>query len=196
MGAMIKLGIKIDGIDSFVRRMSERERDLNKATSMAANKTLPKARTEAVNAITDIYNINKKDVRSRIRMRKARPGNLDAWLDPFAGSRRMSFNIIRMVTNKATAGKMRKRGGRTPLRVRILKGHRPKVLKGAFIGNDGRTVFRRIGKSRLPIKPVQTIGVPQAFGQRRIRSRIIERIRREYPVEWKRAWRLLEERRR
>jgi hypothetical protein len=37
-----------------------------------------------------------------------------------------------------------------------------------FVGNKGRTVFRRTGPKRLPIEPVRTIDVPQMFNQRRI----------------------------
>lgn len=50
--------------------------------------------------------------------------------------------------------KFKRRGGKT-------------TITGAFIANHGRTVFVRTGKTRLPIKAVRTIGVPQMFSTKK-----------------------------
>jgi hypothetical protein len=55
------------------------------------------------------------------------------------------------------------------------------------LGNKGRTVFRRTGKGRLPIEPVQMIGVSQMFNSRAIRDRVMRRIENEFGIEIHRA---------
>lgn len=41
-----------------------------------------------------------------------------------------------------------------------------KLIPGAFLINDGKTVMIRVGKQRLPIKALQTINVAQMFNTR------------------------------
>jgi hypothetical protein len=60
------------------------------------------------------------------------------------------------------------------------------VIKGAFIGNQGRTVFRRVGKERLPINAVQTIYVPQMFNTGRIKDVVVKLMREKFPVIFER----------
>ena len=80
----------------------------------------------------------------------------------------------------------------------IRKGEK-KRIKGAFIGNRGRTVFIRTGERRKmksghhagkvaeAIEPVYTLSVASMFGARTVRERIIARVRRELQVETDRA---------
>lgn len=62
-----------------------------------------------------------------------------------------------------------------------------KTIPGAFIGNKGRTIFMRTGNARLPIKPVQVIGVSQMFSSRAIKQRVMTKIGDDLNVEMKRA---------
>jgi len=188
---MIEINIKAD-----VARLS-RELDVlqegltEKATVMALNKTGDKARTEMGRAITSEFNIKAADVRARLRVIKARRGELRAVLDPFAsGHRGRSMNLIRFMENKVTLaeGRRRKKAGtQKQLRFKIKKGGPAKAIPGAFIGNKGRTVFMREGDGRLPIKAASTIGVPSMFNTRHINARVIARIRKEFPIEFERA---------
>ena len=54
-------------------------------------------------------------------------------------------------------------------------------MRPAFVGNDGRTVFRRTGKDRLPIEPVQTIGVPQMFTSSKVQRTVRDCISANFP---------------
>lgn len=69
----------------------------------------------------------------------------------------------------------------------IKKAGRIKKISGAFIGNEGRTIFRRVGRERLPIKPVRVIGFSQMFNSRRISGRVVQKINAELPIEIERA---------
>jgi hypothetical protein len=65
------------------------------------------------------------------------------------------------------------------------------LLRSGFMGNKGRTAFERVGAKRLPIKPLQTIDVPQMFNTRRINLRVRKRIEQELPELMRRELRFL-----
>lgn len=191
------LSVRFEGFDQLQRRMDMLDREINAAASMAINKTAAKAKTEMVRAIASEYDITQREVRPRMRVFRASRTRLQAVLDPWGGRKR-SLNVIHFIEKKVTLaeGRRRKKAGtQDVLRFKIKKRGSPKTIKGAFIGNKGRTIFRRVGKSRLPIEPVQTLGVPQMFGVRRINERVLARIRKELPIEADRAARRILDRR-
>lgn len=165
----------------------------SKVVPAALNKVAAKAKVEMTRAITSEFNIKADQVRARLRVIRA-GRKLEQWaaaLDPFASSRRgRSLNLIRFMENKvsiADAKKRRKDGSINDLRFQIKKVGSKKIIKGAFIGNKGRTVFIRETGDRLPIKALSTIDVPQMFNTRRINNRVVEKIRIELPIEFERA---------
>ena len=109
-----------------------------------------------------------------------------------------SMNLVRFLAVVQAAGAAQKtrgaRGTKKQLAAlagqigfAIKRGGGLKTIPGAFLGNHGRTVFQRTGKGRLPIKPVQVIGVSQMFSERGIRRRVMEKINADLVVEMKRA---------
>lgn len=166
----------------------------DKVLAAALNKTAEKARTEVTRAVTAEYNIKSSQVRNALELRRAsaRAGKLQAVIEIFGSRNRRgrALNVIHFLERKVTLAEGRRRAKRGALRdlhFKFKRGGGLKPINGAFIGNLGRTVFRRVGKSRLPIEPVQVIDVPQMFGSRKISNRVRERIEREFPVEIKRA---------
>lgn len=189
--------MKIDVRHNFpevIAKLNALPRELrDKAMTAALNKTADKAKTEAVRAVTDEYVIKALDVRPRFYVRRAsaRGASLVAELEAF-GRRRggRSMNIIHFLERSvslAEAKRRRKSGTLQQLRFRIKRGGGLKTIEGAFLGNLGRTVFRRVGAARLPIQPVAVIDLPQMFTSRKINARVIARIQREFPVEFERA---------
>jgi hypothetical protein len=190
---MVSLSIKTDFKD-LQKKMKAIPADLQKKVIPAAlNKVIAKANTEMVRGITSEFNIKASEVRENLRVIKARSvgGNWQASLDPNVKSRRgRGFNLIRFAEKKVSLaeGRRRKKAGtQNDLRFNIKKGSSSKVIKGAFLGNNGRTVFARTGKERLPIKALTTIDVPQMFNTKRISKRVIDRINAEMVVEFDRA---------
>lgn len=164
-----------------------------KVIPAALNKVAAKAKTEMTRAITSEFNIRADEVRARLRVIKAKRMVKDwfAVLDPFASTRRgRSLNLIRFLEKKVTLaeGRRRKKAGtEDQLRFQVKRVGGKKIIAGAFIGNNGRTVFIRETDARLPIKALSTIDVPQMFNTRRIQSRVEARIRKELPIEFERA---------
>ena len=55
------------------------------------------------------------------------------------------------------------------------------LIPGSFLINGGKTVMIRTGKSRLPIKALQTIDVAQMFNTKRINNKVVRVIEERFP---------------
>ena len=190
---MVTIYIKTDftSIDRKLRGLSD---GLQKRVVPAAlNKIIAKANTEMTRQISREFNISSSDVRGRLRVIRAKRefAKFTASLDPFASSRRgRSLNLIRFLERSVTLTEgRRRRADKTlqQLRFQIKRSGGRKIIPGAFIGNQGRTVFIREGDSRLPIKALSTIDVPQMFNTRKIQKAVLSRIDRELVIEFDRA---------
>lgn len=197
---MIKVRVKVD--DSATRRALKNLQDdmQDKVLRQAINKVAEKARAEINRAIPEEFAVKASEVRNAINLRKARSGNLEAVIEIFGSARKRgrSLNLIHFlaaVRGLAVRGKRAKKKDLTALDQQlgflIKKVGGLKRIEGAFLGNKGRTVFRRTGKGRLPIETLQVIGFSQMFASRRISQRVMSKINAEMPVEIDRALKLL-----
>lgn len=177
---MIKIDIRTQmraierSLDALASSAKER------VVAAALNKVAEKAKAEMRRQITAEFAIKASDVRSQVRIKKtsAKGGQLWVEIEAFPKNRgKRSRNVI------AFGAKQTKQG----VTVRIKKSGGRKLIRHAFIGNQGRTVFVREGKSRLPIKPFETIDAPQMFNTRRINANVIAKINRDLPIEIGRA---------
>lgn len=178
----------------------------NKAVRMALNKVAGKARTTARAAISQRYNMRKSEINPLIVVRQLKGPDLAvevaALPDKKRGYRQNVVHFLqrgrleqalkskrsgRLATVKDVGGRLRVY---PVLQFRIVRAGKNKRIRGAFVGRGGKTVFRRVGKKRLPIAAVQTVGVPAMFRSRRIITRVLARVRQELPVEIERAIRL------
>lgn len=165
------------------------------ASVRALNRTVEQARTSMSREIRSEFNMSPADVNAALKVRRASKAqgqfSLSAELSS-PSKRGRSLNLIRFMQRTVTLAAYRKRikagegnAGRgnkaLELRFKIKKTGAAVGVKGAFIGNKGRTVFIRTGKSRLPIKAVQTIDVAKMFNTTRINRRVVEFINRTYP---------------
>ena len=174
----------------------------NKAATRAINRTVEQARTAMSREIRSEFNMSPAEVNASLKVRKAspKPGAFFLTAELSSPSRRgRSLNLIRFVEKFVTLAQYRKRtkagegglqtlrrsGGQVQkaleLRFKIKKRGGATLIKGAFVGNKGRTVFIRQGDSRLPIKALQTIDVAQMFNTQRINSKVRRHIDEVYP---------------
>jgi hypothetical protein len=143
--------------------------------------------------------LRANEVRPRLNLSRASRGHLVVVMDPFASRRRgRALNLIHFVERRVTLAEGRRRakaGNIAQVRFQVRRGGGKKMIPGLFIANQGRTVFKRVGKARLPIEAVSTIDVPSMFGARRISRRVLDRVQRELGVEVRRAVNLVLSRR-
>lgn len=167
----------------------------NRAMVRALNATIVQGQTQMARQISKEFRITTSKARERLAVRKAvaRGGALrfEAVLKATRGKGR-SMNLIAFVEKSVTLAAARRRaksGTLNQLRFQIKRTGGQKMIKGAFIGNKGRTVFIRQGKSRLPIKPINTIDIPQMFNARRINSIVREVILQRFSANFRRELR-------
>lgn len=175
----------------------------DRAVAAALNRTAEKGKTEIDRAVRDEYVVSADRVRSSLQLRQASAarGNFTAEIQIFGSPSKKgrSANVIAFMEKKVSFAEAKRRRKKNELFVqskgRLLpilrfvfkRGSGGKVIEGAFVGNKGRTIFRRVGKARLPIEPVRVIDVGQMFRSKKISKRVIDRIERDLPVEMDRA---------
>ncbi len=184
--------MRIDVRDNFSevqRALRQTQKDIaEKAMARALNRTAEQGNTQMVRAIAKEFNIAQADVRSKITVSRAHPGKGGAFLTvdlkALQSKRGRGFNVIRFLeksTSLAQAKKRKKAGTIDQLHFQIKRSGGKRIIKGAFIGNKGRTVFMREGKERLPIKAVTTIDIPQMFNTKRINQRVVRFMVDKFP---------------
>ena len=193
--------VRITGVDALQRKLGGMADEIDrKVIQPAINKVADKARAEINRAIPQGYAVKASEVRNAVDVRKARSGELRAVVSVFGSARKRgrSMNMIHFLAAIQAAGAARKtrgaRANRTELKAianqlgfRIRRDGGLKQIDGAFLGNKGRTIFRRTGQARLPIEPLQVIGFSQMFASERISKRVMDKIRADLPVEIDRA---------
>jgi hypothetical protein len=179
----MRLNVSVD-ISGALRKLDLARKEVQRASIDALNRTAEQARTAAIRDITGAFNLQSGFVRDQIEVRKAsfRGDRLEALL--IVRKRNRSLNLIRFVERRVTLAQYRKRKATETLGVYVgvKKGEGKTLLKGAFIGNQGRTVFQRVGKERLPIEPLQAIGVGQAMISEIGRRKIEQAVRDTFPA--------------
>lgn len=158
-----------------------------KAMASALNKTVAQAKTAMSREIRAEFTISASKVNQALRINRARASggqfNLEASLES-PSKRGRSLNLINFAPRQTARG----------VTVKIKKGGPRKLLRGAFIANEGRTVFIRtgepkrrmskgfnVGKLREPIKALQTIDVAGMFNTKRINAKVLRFINTKFP---------------
>lgn len=169
----------------------------SKAMVRALNKTIDQGKTQMARQISQEFRIGSGEAKKRLKVYKAsaRQGafRFEATLEATQHGNRRSMNLIAFVTKSKVSKASAKRTGRTDLaghlQFKIKRGGGNKSIKGAFIGNSGRTVFIRTGKPRLPIKALGTIDIPQMFNTRRVNKIVKQVMLDKFPAHFERELR-------
>lgn len=184
----------------------------NKALVRALNHTIDQGKTEMARRISSEYRLSVAKAKERLSVRRAyaRGGKLhfEAILEAKRRYQGRSMNLIHFVEDRVSLAEAKRRakageggkhtlrhGGQVTLahqvRFQIKRTGGAKIIPGAFIANMGRTVFIREGKGRLPIKPVNTIDVPQMFNGRRINTVVRQVILDKFQGNFRRELRVV-----
>lgn len=153
----------------------------DKALARAVNKTADQGKTAMSKEIRAEFNISAAKVKEKLFVKKAtfKKGRFNIEAELYSRDRsgkRRAINLINFGARMTKAGlsvKIKKQGGRT-------------IVRQGFIGNIGRTAFKRTGPGRLPIAPLQTIDIPQMFNTRRINAKVVKLIEAKFPQVFER----------
>jgi hypothetical protein len=168
-------------LKAYKKGLSRMQRkDLPKAISAALNRVATTVKGTTVKSIAKQIGLKQKDVKPAISLFKATRFELEARIT----ARGRPLNLIRFTTPSETREKARRRGG-----VRARERGKLKTFRGTFIGNAGRTVFRRVGKRRLPIVGVTGGSIPKTMTEAAVKEAIDDKFRQRWPVEFDRTFR-------
>lgn len=161
----------------------------NKALVRALNTTIDQGRTQMAREISQEFRITVGKAKGRLEIQRAsaKAGNLrfEAVLRATSKGKGRSMNLFGFVTS----GPRRTRKGLSQIKFQIKRSGGRKEIKGAFLGNQGRTVFIRTGKERLPIKALSTIDIPQMFNTRTLNAAVRKVMLTRFDANFKRELR-------
>ncbi|MDZ7595861.1 MAG: phage tail protein [Thiobacillus sp.] len=169
----------------------------NKAVVRALNTTIVQGKTQMARQISQEFRVSVGTAKERLKVYRAsnRGGvmRFAATLEATRKGKGRSMNLIAFVTKGKVSKASSKRSGRTDLagqlQFQIKRGGGKKAIKGAFIGNAGRTVFIRTGTDRLPIKALNTIDIGQMFNTRRVNKVVRQVMLDKFPANFQRELR-------
>lgn len=166
----------------------------DKAVVRALNTTIVQGKTQMARQISSEFRVSVGTAKERLKVYRAsnRGGvmRFSATLEATRKGKGRSMNLIAFVTKGKVSKASSKRSGRTDLtgqlQFQIKRGGGKKAIKGAFIGNAGRTVFIRTGTDRLPIKALSTIDIGQMFNTRRVNKVVRQVMLDKFPANFQR----------
>ena len=171
---MMKFDVRGD-IASARRQFRGKEKQINMAAARAINRAMTTVRSVATKEIARHTGITpQRAIRDRLHIRKATPNYLIGEI----GAERYTPNLARF------AARQTKRG------VSATAWRKRKVYPRTFLGNQGRTVFKRVGKRRLPIRPVWGPKMHAAFVEREVRRAMDAVARERFRTEFRREVKL------
>ena len=176
-------------LGDIAKKLAKMQHEIqNKVLAQTLNALANEAKRDMAQEIASEFNVTRREALEYLRIdratAKAGARFLVATLYAPPRKKGRGFNLIRFVEKKVTFAEARRRkkaGTLAQLRVQIKRGGGLKTLHGAFIANNGRTVFVREGRVRLPIKALTTIDVPQMFNTKRVKSRVVAKVKARAP---------------
>jgi hypothetical protein len=185
---MFTFDVRTTGVQEAINRLNRIKRDMgDKVVVAALNDTIQQTRTQMIRNITAEYAVTATLVRDRLSIQRAKRQGANAFVATLignpAGRAKRAMNLIHFLRAGASLKATRKASNKlhAELRFRIRRAGGDLPIKGAFVGNKGRTIFQRVGKDRLPIKAVQTIGVPQMFQAKKVQIPVQRWIDANFP---------------
>lgn len=158
------------------RKLETLRKDIgDKAVASALNKTVALAKTAMSREIRSEFNISASTVNQSLKVQRASAARgkfqLSAALSSISRPGRRSLNLARFAARQTRKG----------VTFKVKRGGPRQLIPGAFLINGGNTVMIREGKSRLPIKALQTIDVAQMFNTKRINAKVVQMIQARFP---------------
>ena len=159
------------------RKLETMRKDIaDKAVASALNKTAALAKTAMSKEIRAEFNLSASTVNQSLKVSRASAAKgkfqLSAALSSISRPGRRSLNLARFSARQTRKG----------VTFKVKRGGPRKLIPGAFMINGGNTVMIREGKTRLPIKALQTIDVGQMFNTKRINAKVVKLIEARFPA--------------
>ena len=171
----------------------------NKAMVRALNETVRQGKTAMARQISKEFRVTVGQAKDRLDVdyAKVKGGGVKFFATLLAtrpgglhGNDWRGMNLIHFVTSIPTRNKKGKLG---QLKFQIKRTGGRKSIKGAFVATNrktgGKAVFIREGKSRMPIKTLTTVDIPQMFNTKRVNAVIRTVMQQRFDINFQRQLR-------
>lgn len=165
----MEIDIKLKGVDEVLAQLNTEA--VKKATVRTVNELGSELKTQTVKETRKKYNISAARLKGKLKVRKANYSNM-RWSMTIPRDKKL--NLINFAARQVKKG----------VSVKVLQSGGRKTVKGAFIANDGKTVFTRKTKKRLPIKTVTGLSPSQMISNK-LRDKKLEEIEKKAPKRFR-----------
>lgn len=169
---MMQISVKAD-VQQARAELRFFRQQVTQAAARALNRTAQEVQSAAVKEIAAETGLKQKDVREALKRTRANAQALIATVEATG----RAVNLIRFTNQTRSAA--RKSGG-----VRANAWGTMRIYRGTFIGNQGRTVFVRVGKGRLPIRAVHGPSIPREMAREKVSKQLILVIEGRWPINF------------
>lgn len=170
-------------IETLAIELKGFEKEVGEATYHALNRTLDQVITQVGRIVPKIYAIKAKEVKDSFKGGIKRPTKSNLEASVASRGHTLSLAHFPLTPSDPKLAKMLEIRYGTPLKVKIKKSSGNKKIKTnpkCFLASTGTksadkiqyNVFKRSGKSRLPIAPVRTLSIPQMITNENIGDQV------------------------
>ncbi len=142
-----------------------------KIINQAVNRTATQVQSSAVKALSKETGLKQKDVRSFMKLFRSNFRTLTATVQGFG----RALNLARFRARQTKRGV-----------VAFAWGVR-RLYRGAFFANENRTVFRRKGRSRLPIRSMYGPSIPREMAREAVSTALRKVVKVRFPINFEQA---------
>lgn len=174
---------RVRDLDRLMKRLADKE--IRKSAARSINRTATGTRTFLSKEVRKELKIKAKPVRDAVRIKKASP---NASLRNIQGIVEVSGKPIPLIEFGARERNVRK-DGKVYKGVSVRVKDRRKVVRGGFLATmkSGRTgIFKRKGKSRLPIRELFSTSITDILRNEGFLDRIAKFVDERFFREFKR----------
>ena len=143
--------IKLDGIDEVLQQLNPRI--YQKAVNRTVNDIGSKMKTKFTKDVRKQYNIQAKDVKGYMKIKRSRYDNMKYEIEVKSERR----NVMRF------GARVLKKKGSVSVRIRKDKGR--STLRNSFVAKNGKAILHRV-RNTQKIEAVTTISIPQMFNKK------------------------------
>lgn len=163
-------------IDRLAAELKGFEKEVAEATYHALNRTVDHVVTQVGRIIPQAYAIKQKEVKDSLK--KNKPGKTS--LEASVASSGHTLSFAHFPFTPKTAKRSKRSAFDTAVMVTIKKPKGKIISRKGFVASTGAkgeektqfNVFRRLGKSRLPIAPIRTLSIPQMITNEKVAEQV------------------------
>lgn len=159
------ISVEIPNLKDIIAKLPD-ERKARIVLMRAINRSVPAGKLAASKEVRKEYNVKASKINEATKVTKASTSTLMAKI-------RWSSPMVNLANFKISPSKRPKKQPKKQMTVQVKKGSKS-TYKGAFIGSNGQ-VFRRVGKARLPIKPLYGPAISQLMGAEKVKEATVTR---------------------